>query len=49
MLIHDFSTAIEAQEANPSMYLPMSFDDIFFNIKKLYLIAKWVKKFVFEN
>ena len=29
MLMHDFITAIEAQEANQSMYLPMSFDDRF--------------------
>lgn len=29
MLMHDFITAIEAQEANSSMYLPMSFDDRF--------------------
>ena len=29
MLMHDFITAIEAQEANSSVYLPMSFDDRF--------------------
>ena len=29
MLMHDFITAIEVQEANSSMYLPMSFDDRF--------------------